>query len=149
MGIRGVILAQVLMVLSMDCDAEIFRWVDDQGRVQIGDRPPATVQAQSLDLRINTYAPPQRQAPATPSQAATGTKPVVVYSAAWCPACKKAKSYLQAKNIPYTEYDVERSTQGRRDYQRLNGRGVPLILVGESRMTGFSSTLFEQLYGAL
>lgn len=136
----------MLAALSLDCPAEIYRWVDGQGQVQLGDRPPANVQAQSLDLRINSYSPP---APTEPPPATAGGKPVVVYSTAWCGACKKAKSYLQANNIPYTEYDIERSAQGLRDYQRYNGRGVPLILVGESRMTGFSVSLFNQLYGTM
>ncbi|MBU0499156.1 MAG: glutaredoxin family protein [Gammaproteobacteria bacterium] len=137
----------VLMMLGFNCSAEVYRWLDGQGQVQLGDRPPANVQAQSLDLRINSYSP-QPLSPAPVAAQGQG-KPVVVYSAAWCPACVKAKKYLQARNIPYTEYDIERSAQGRRDYQRYHGKGVPLIVVGESRMTGFSASLFNQLYGTL
>ena len=147
MDIRRILIWLLLSALSFDCPAEVFRWVDDQGRVQLGDRPPANVNAQSLDLHINTYSPPERSE-ARPA-VASSVKPVVVYSTTWCGACKKAKSYLQARNIPYTEFDVERSEQGRRDYKRLDGKGVPLILVGESRMTGFSQSLFDQLYRPL
>jgi hypothetical protein len=31
-------------------------------------------------------------------------------------------------------------------YRELNGRGVPIIMVGKSRMNGFSPAHFDQLY---
>lgn len=75
----------------------------------------------------------------------TGAKRVVMYTTATCPACVSAKSYLTKKGVPYEERDVNRSPDARAEFQRLGGRGVPLILVGNEKMEGFSPQRLEQL----
>ena len=69
-----------------------------------------------------------------------------MYGAEWCGVCKKAKRYFNANNIPFTEYDIDKSKKGRREYEKLGGGGVPLILVGTQRMSGFSASSFQRLY---
>ena len=69
-----------------------------------------------------------------------------MYGASWCGYCKKAKKYFNKNNIRFVEYDIERSTKGKRDYKALNGTGVPIILVGDQRMNGFSEAGFERMY---
>ena len=49
-----------------------------------------------------------------------------------------ALKYMDSEGIPYKEYDIDESSKGRRDYKKLNGKGVPIILVGDQRMNGFS-----------
>ena len=72
-------------------------------------------------------------------------KKVVIYTTSSCPACIAAKQYLTSKGIGYQEIDVEQSASGREDFQRLGGTGVPLIVVGEKRMTGFSPTALDAM----
>ncbi|MBI2289335.1 MAG: hypothetical protein HYU73_03160 [Betaproteobacteria bacterium] len=45
----------------------------------------------------------------------------------------------------YVEYDIEASAQSLANFRALNGRGVPLIVVGDKRMQGFSPKSFEDL----
>ena len=71
--------------------------------------------------------------------------PVVMYSTQWCPYCRKARAYFERHKITYVEYDIEESAQNLAQYRALNGRGVPLILVGDKRMQGFSVQAFEGL----
>jgi len=71
---------------------------------------------------------------------------VVMYSTSWCGYCKKARRYFKSKGIKYTEYDIERSTAAKWKYDRLGGKGVPLILIGNNRMRGFSVRRFDRLY---
>lgn len=129
----------VLIVLaSFPCLAEagIYSWKDASGKIHYGDRPPVDRQSEQLKIRVNTYT-----APAGILKADIFTAPqekVVLYTTQRCGYCKKAKQFLKQNNINYTEYDVETSKKGRRDYKKLNGRGVPIILVGEQRMNGFS-----------
>ena len=44
------------------------------------------------------------------------------------------------------EYDIEKSSKGKRLYQDLGATGVPVILVGKQRMNGFSEAGFELIY---
>lgn len=79
--------------------------------------------------------------------AAGGTdgRQVVMYSTARCPACQMAKQYFAQKGVRYQEIDVENSAAGRAAYERLGGRGVPLIMVGEKRVDGFSAQALDAL----
>jgi len=71
---------------------------------------------------------------------------VVMYSTSWCGYCRKARKYFKANDIKYIEHDIERSLVAKRDYDRLGGNGVPLIVVGKNKMSGFSSKRFDRLY---
>jgi glutaredoxin len=84
------------------------------------------------------------------SRAAVGPRPsggkqVVMYTTSRCPACTAAKQYMAKKGIPYQEIDVEASRDASAAFQKLGGRGVPLILVGEKRMEGFNSQELDRM----
>jgi glutaredoxin len=125
------------------CQAEIYTWKDAQGRTHFGDRPPADSTPKQLELKINTIHRPEVQSLATDMAV---ERQVVIYTTDWCGVCSQAKRHFKLNNIPYKEYDVEKSSRGRRDFKRLNGSGVPIILVGNQRMNGFSPERFDQLY---
>jgi glutaredoxin len=128
--------------------SDVYRWTDEHGRIHFGDKPPADAATEQVDIRVNTYESPQIVYQPSDKSIATaaGRKSVVMYSAAWCGVCKRAAAYFNAKSIPFQEYDVETSARGKADFKRLGGRGVPVILVGKTRMNGFSAQNFEQLY---
>ena len=71
--------------------------------------------------------------------------PVIMYSTRWCPYCKKAREYFKRHKFSYIEYDIEASATNLERFHALNGNGVPLILVGERRMQGFTPQAFEAL----
>lgn len=71
--------------------------------------------------------------------------PVIMYSTRWCPYCKKAREYFKRHQFSYVEYDIEASATNLENFRALNGNGVPLILVGDRRMQGFTPQSFEAL----
>jgi glutaredoxin 3 len=65
---------------------------------------------------------------------------VFLYTTSWCPACKRARSYLESQNVSFIEKDVERS---RGDLQEMleksrGARGVPVIDVYGKILRGFN-----------
>ena len=72
-----------------------------------------------------------------------------MYSTSWCGYCRQARRYFKSKDIKYIERDIERSRLAKRAYDRLGGNGVPLIVVGENKMSGFSERQFDRLYRLL
>ncbi|MBR7747078.1 glutaredoxin family protein [Undibacterium baiyunense] len=62
---------------------------------------------------------------------------VILYGTATCPFCKEARSYLKSKNISFADYDVNLHEQGQKDFEKLNGEVVPLILIGDRKISGF------------
>ena len=129
------------LVSSASALSEIYRWVDEQGKVHFSDKPSVTQPSESVKLRINTY----ESVTYATSDIDTGKK-VVMYSTSWCGFCKKARKYFKENGIKFTEYDIEKSAKGRQEYHRLGATGVPVILVGKRRMNGFSVSGFVKLY---
>jgi glutaredoxin len=138
-----VIFGCVSMFSAMPISAEIYKWIDGDGKVHFGDQPPSAANAERLDLRINTYTSPEETDVGNDFGA---VKKVTMYGASWCAVCKKARKYFRAKGIAFVEYDIEKSSKGKRDFKRLGGKGVPIILVGGKRLNGFSEGTFEKLY---
>ena len=131
------------LLFSMGASAEILKWTDSDGKVHFGDRPPADAVTSVVKVKINTYESPNVEA----MQDVLNPKDkVVMYSAEWCGVCKKAKKYFKANNIPYKDYDIEKSSKGKKDYKKLGAKGVPVILVGKKRLNGFSAGSFESIY---
>lgn len=115
--------------------AEIYKWVDADGNIQFSDTAPRGRAAEEIKLEINSISIPKVSV--NPNSEATSRK-VVIYTTDWCGYCKKAKKFMRDNKITFTEYDIEKSARARREYQRLNGHGVPLIVVGDKTLSGFS-----------
>src|SRR5678815_1352320 len=81
---------------------------------------------------------------AAPAMAQTRPE-VKMYATSWCPYCAKARAYFARRGIAYVEVDIEKSREGRAEYERLGARGIPVILVGPQRMNGFSEARLSQL----
>jgi len=71
---------------------------------------------------------------------------ITVYSSSGCSHCRQLKQWLQQHQIKFMEFDVQRNQRAFKDFQRLGGRGVPLLVVGERKIQGFNpKQLFSQL----
>ena len=131
----------VLIFLPFTLFADMYKWIDENGNVHYTDSPPPGQKAKKLDLKINSITGPgvvSTIGKQNPQSQAAGTAKVKLYTTTWCGYCKRAKAYLQARGTPFQEIDVETSAQGQREFQALGGRGVPVILVGNQRMDGYS-----------
>jgi glutaredoxin-like YruB-family protein len=77
-----------------------------------------------------------------PASAAGPT--VEIFVTSWCPYCVKAKAYFDAKGIAYTAYDIEKDAAAAKRYQRYGQRGVPLVIIGDAVIAGYSIAEFEK-----
>jgi glutaredoxin len=118
--VRNVLIAAagaLLTAFAADSSAQVYRWVDANGA-------PADASARA---------------------AAASQPEVIMYATDWCPYCRQAREHFARQGIAYREVDIEKSAAGRAEYDRLGGRGVPLILVGSRRMQGFRVESFDRL----
>jgi glutaredoxin len=74
----------------------------------------------------------------------SGEPRVVMYATAWCGYCKKARKYFRENRIAFVEYDIEKDSAARRDYNALLGSGTPLLFQGYARVSGFDVRRIEQ-----
>ncbi len=74
-------------------------------------------------------------------RAAVGNSPVVLLSASWCGYCQRARTDFRAWGVQFREFDVETSDAGRRAYALLGERFVPILLIGDRQLRGYSSAV--------
>ena len=71
---------------------------------------------------------------------------IVIYSSDWCPSCVSAKRFLEEKNIPYEEVNIDSQGISRNRLVELTGRlAIPTIVVNEKVIGGY--TELTKLYG--
>jgi len=68
---------------------------------------------------------------------------IIMLGAWWCTYCYQAKRYFQNNKINYCEYDMENTDEGKRLYQANGAGAVPVLLIGEYRLNGFSEQQIE------
>lgn len=142
----------MFLAVGVVCSAQagVYRWTDAQGRTHFSDTPPVGKTSRALDLPSNTVASPRPVAPAArgipPAPGVQAARPlprVVIYTATWCGYCRAAKATLAQRHVPYTEFDVETSRQGQRDYEQMGSPGVPITLIGDRAVYGYTLGQFN------
>lgn len=71
-----------------------------------------------------------------------GTK-VVIYGTQTCPFCMQARTYFKQQHIAFADIDVEQPGKGMTDFGSFGVHSVPLILIGNRRITGFNKPVVE------
>lgn len=73
---------------------------------------------------------------------------VILYTTSSCQNCKMTKSLLENRGIKYTNYDIQRSQEGRerhevlvQPYRKAGQIGVPLIVINGTIIYGFNESL--------
>ena len=144
-AMRNFVLLVSLLIIAIPSSAEVYKWVDEEGHIHFSDKKPENQVVTEIEVIISTYQSVSYGSSTVDfSKVATRSK-VVILSASWCGSCKKAKKYFKKNRIRYTDYDIEKSSKGKRLYKQLGATGVPVILVGKKRMNGFSESGFERL----
>lgn len=73
---------------------------------------------------------------------------VTIYSTPTCHFCHMAKDFFHDNNIAFTEYDVARDIEKRKEMVEKTGQmGVPVIMVGNETIIGFDKPRLSNLLG--
>lgn len=154
------VVVSVVLCAAISSHAEMYRW-EENGIVTFKDTPPPVSKKRKVRVYKETdfdVAPPvpvpsksSRISPSTPSQPLqsavkkterfAGT--IEMYSTAWCGYCVAAERYMKDKNYRYVTYDIEKDLSAKQRHKELGGRGVPLIIIGAHKMSGFSPENLE------
>ena len=71
---------------------------------------------------------------------------IILYSADWCSSCVSAKRFLESKNIPFEEINIDTQGISRTRLIELTGRlAIPTISVNGKVIGGYAE--LQQLYG--
>lgn len=107
------------------------------------DVPPPLSPGDAARARDARYKTGRRVAVASASGAGSGG--IVLYSAEWCGACKKAKRWLARNDVDYELRDIDDPRWAEELMRKTGRRAVPVIDVEGRILTGFSAGGYEQL----
>ena len=144
--ITGMIAARVIAVVALSfalgAHAQVYRWLDEKGRLHAGDTPPPSAR----DVEKVRVAPTPTE-PVEPYalQVARKNNPVTLYSTRNCPLCDRARELLKARGVPFSEKSVVTDQQVE-ELERVVGRNaVPSLVVGTKIQDGFAESLYEAM----
>jgi glutaredoxin len=165
-------LCVVFLMMVLPAGGDLYTWTDADGVKHYTNEPPPTREGVEKRSEIKYSADQydqweeQRQtgqgrmiesgrtgaeagAPAAAANERAAGKPgkVVMYATQRCKYCAQARAFFKEHAISYTEYDITADPEAREHYKKLNGNGVPLIFVGDTRVLGFNEGALRSLLG--
>jgi len=69
---------------------------------------------------------------------------IIMYGTQSCSYCYITKEFFKKHNLPYTEYDIERSEKHMKMFYLLGGRGTPLVIINKEIIHGFDERLMRE-----
>lgn len=137
MRLTYILVVLPLLLAGTASAAEMFRWVDADGKVHYTDAPPPPTAKNVQQKKLGDKAG-SAQIPYVLQQAVKNF-PVTLYSNECGDACAKAKALLVKRGIPFTEKNPEKTPDDAESLKKVAGGSlpVPLLLVGSSVLKGF------------
>jgi glutaredoxin len=134
-----------LLLFAGLAQAQQYRWVDKNGRVQFTDTPPPTGAKDVRKTDIETEKPAAAPLPFELTRLQRDF-PVTLYTAPVCKeGCDRSRALLNKRGIPFKEISVI-DTEANEELKRISGgTDVPVMVVGRSVERGFEQSAFDAL----
>jgi glutaredoxin len=138
------LLAAGLACAAVAASAQVYRWIDEQGKVHLSDTPP-TSGAKNLEMQQAAVVPQVGSGEPYALQLARKNAPVKLYSAPGCEPCSTARELLNSRGIPFEEVSVV-DDKAFEDLKTTAGGGaVPSLVVGSSVQQGFEDRTYHRM----
>lgn len=131
-----------LLLLPLIAQAQLYRWVDETGKVHYSDRVPASGAKNVQEKRIAT-APGTSPLPYALEQSVKNF-PVSLYTSDACKeTCARARELLDKRGVPYSEYTVVDEADIANLKQLSGDSTVPVLIVGRELYKGFEGGIYK------
>lgn len=138
---RFALLIAVVLAAGTAQAAQLYRWVDDKGRVEWRDTPPPA-SAKKVEQRTVGGSVIETSALPYSVQQAVRNAPLTLYANDCGDACNKARAHLNRRGLPFTEKNPQENLDA---YKKLTGGGmeVPLLYVGREALKGYEEGMWD------
>lgn len=140
------LLLVVQLLAAGSAGAQLYRWTDEKGRLQVTDTPPPA-SAKNVQKRAASTQSSTQQEPFA-LQRARKEYPVTFYSTPGCDMCNDARKLLNARGIPFKEVSVTTNEQIEEFKKTVGGTSVPAIVIGSTVQPGYGEIIYNRLLDA-
>jgi len=142
------LLAALLAAGLAGIAAAQYRWVDANGKVSYGDKPPSDARdVRPIGLKATPGSAGSDAMANFPFELrrAVERAPVILYTSPECQPCVPAAALLRERGVPYTERTVI-SPDDLQEFERISGgRRLPHVTVGAQAQNGFNADIWLSL----
>ena len=133
-------LGLVAFLFAAAASAQMYRWVDKDGKVHYTDTPPPGAAGKSAQLRSGGGNVADTSALPYATQQAVRNYPVTIYTHETCKElCADARKLLQSRGVPFREVAVA-DEKSREDLKKVSGgEEVPVMTAGKIVTKGFGA----------
>ncbi len=138
---RIVLLIAALLAAATVQAAQLYRWVDDKGRVEWRDTPPPA-SAKTVERRSVGGSVIETSGMPFSVQQAVKNFPVTLYVTDCGEGCSKARAHLNRRGLPFTEKNPQSDMEA---FKKLTGGSleIPLLLVGREQLRGYEEGAWD------
>lgn len=131
----------LFFIFSTAALADFYKWEDDQGNIHITDYPPPSKPGKKLRVyNYDSFAENEEK------QESDVKPEVIIYTKDSCGDCNKAREFLQSKNIPFTEYNIDTDKEAAKKRRAIDdSEDVPFAVIGQNQVYGFSDSIYKRL----
>lgn len=131
-----------IFLLGATAQAEMYRWVDKDGKVHYTDQPPPPNEAKKVEEK--KFGGNLIQGGSLPyaTQQAAKNFPVTLYTGDCGEGCIQAKAYLAKRGIPYNERLPGKNPADTELFKKISKESfIPLLQIGGStQLKGFDES---------
>ncbi len=128
-----------------------YRYIDERGQVRLAARLEDIPERQRSTASSLSTPPARSRSRALPEEGrAVNTADVTIFTTPSCGYCRAAIAHFKKSGIDYVNRDVSSDEEAHAEYLELTGGrpGVPVIVVGDEWMQGWSQQGFDRLITA-
>ena len=127
-------------LVATAASAQMYRWVDKDGKVHYTDTPPPAAAGKSAQLRSGGGNVADSDTLPYATQQAVKNYPVTIYTHETCKElCADARKLLQSRGVPFREVAVA-DEKSREELKKVSGsEEVPVMTAGKIVTKGFGA----------
>ena len=148
------LLVPLFFFLYGTANAAFYTWEDENGATQITDYPPPKGKT-AKDVQVHKYESDdlttlknKEEQESSSKEAKLKSKKktdIIIYTKDDCKDCDKARDFLKAKDIPFTEYNMDQDKDSAAKRKEIDdGDDVPFAIINKNHVYGFSESVYNK-----
>jgi glutaredoxin len=140
---RGASLGLALLLCAGGASAQMYKWVDANGKTHFSDQPPPAT-AKAAPIKSSVGASAGVALPYALAQAARNF-PVTLYTTTACAGCDQGRALLKARGIPFAEKTISSPEDEQKLKDAVGNNSLPALLVGRAKSSGFQAAAWTSM----